>query len=473
MRSVGLIRSIILGCVVFIPALAVRANAQSAGGVRAAPYYVAPDGNDKNTGSLGSPFLTLAKAQSAMRASGTKTTCIRAGAYQLDGPLNLTSFDNGETWQYYPPDGVDSAVLEGGNKLLRVIDIEGGSNITINGLKLEHFVDYGIFGAGSANSGAGPVASGITVENCDVGFNTTTNWSSAGIGFLAATPRTAIKNNYVHDVGSMGISFNTYFSPADSIGGSVIANNVVLRAVQRMYDGGGIYVSMHGGYQAGPGGVVVANNFVRDQGSIGLAGPYGASVIGIYLDDNANNVTVTGNIVGPPAEGSITGKNDNDVTAILVHDGRDNHISGNIVDLGDSGMVSTVVWGYDPASIAGMAGNTFTGNIVISSFTGVQRTSSSGITGYSYVENAQPASDFTIHGNLYFNYAGGQVRTDGPITSDGSPTVENPQVSGWTYTIAGGSPVFGAPVNFPPIAGNWGPPGYVIPRTGTAPSCPK
>jgi hypothetical protein len=294
--------------------------------------------------------------------------------------------------------------LDGGNKLLRVIDIEGGSGITIDGLKIEHFVDYGIFAGGSTKTGKGAISavSGNTVENCDVGFNTTTNWNSAGIAFIGAAPRTVIKNNYVHDLGSMGIIMNTYYCPEDGIGGSVIANNVVLRAVQRMYDGGAIYVSMHGGYQAAPGGVAVSSNFVRDQGAIGIAGPYGASVTGIYLDDNANNVTVTGNIVGPPAEGSITSKNSNDVCGILVHNGHDNHISGNIIDLGDSGMVATVVWGYDSASIKGMGGNLFEGNIVMSSYPGEQRTSSGGIAGYAYMENDKRAGDCRIDGNVYF-----------------------------------------------------------------------
>jgi len=229
---------------------------------------------------------------------------------------------------------------------------------------------------------------------------------------------------------------------------------------------------MHGGYQAAPGGVVVSNNFVRDQGAIGLAGPYGASVTGIYLDDNANNVTVTGNIVGPPAEGSITTKNSNDVCGVLVHNGHDNHIGGNIIDLGDLGMVATVVWGYDSASIKGMGGNVFAGNIVMSSYPGDQRTSSGGITGYAYMENDKRAADCRVDGNVYFNYAGGRVRTDGPVTGDGRPTVENPRISGWSYTIGGDSPVFGGAVKFPPIGGNWGPAGYVIPHTGTGPSCP-
>ncbi|MGB6026025.1 MAG: hypothetical protein WBG40_12585, partial [Candidatus Sulfotelmatobacter sp.] len=46
-------------------------------------FYVAPNGNDNNPGTLAQPFATLGKAQSAMRASSSiKTTYIRAGLYK-------------------------------------------------------------------------------------------------------------------------------------------------------------------------------------------------------------------------------------------------------------------------------------------------------------------------------------------------------------------------------------------------------
>src|SRR5690242_9777681 len=62
------------------------ATAQSGG------FFVsAQNGNDSWSGLLASPnsinsdgpFRTLAKAQSAMRASGTKTTTVRAGTYSV------------------------------------------------------------------------------------------------------------------------------------------------------------------------------------------------------------------------------------------------------------------------------------------------------------------------------------------------------------------------------------------------------
>jgi len=52
-------------------------------------------------GSAGAPFLTLARAQMAMRGSGAKTAYIRAGTYRLAAALMLTPADNGEAWRCY------------------------------------------------------------------------------------------------------------------------------------------------------------------------------------------------------------------------------------------------------------------------------------------------------------------------------------------------------------------------------------
>jgi len=95
----------------------------------AAAFYVATNGNDSNPGTLAQPFATLGMAQQAMQASSSiKTTYIRAGTYQpavaagtsncMNGnssgaSVELGSADDGETWSVYPPDGYNSAVLEG------------------------------------------------------------------------------------------------------------------------------------------------------------------------------------------------------------------------------------------------------------------------------------------------------------------------------------------------------------------------
>jgi hypothetical protein len=437
------------------PSIGVAAEAPggpASSGAAPCSYFVATTGSDRNDGmSAATPFASLEKAQAAVRRASKKVVCLRAGVHHRSDRLTLTAADNGETWQYYPPDGINSAVLDGGNRVDWMIDIKGGSGITINGLKLQNFTTYGVIVDGGGRNGT---ASGNTVENCDAGFNSVSDWNSGGIYFWGDAPRSTIRHNYVHDVGSMGIGLNPY-DARESIDGSVIAGNVVLRTAQRVSDSGAIYVSGHGGTQSSH--VSVTGNLVRDYGAPGVT-----KAIGIYLDDNASHVTVVGNVVGPAATGAGNG-----VTGIFLHNGHDNHVGGNIIDLGSSARQYTVQWGHDHASIAGMGGNSFTGNIVISNFSGKQNTVGYR-NGYSYIQSpSTPASWYSIQNNVYHNRGGGQVRTDGPVAGDSNPILENPQISDDGYTIASGSRVFAGPVNFPPIAGGWGPPGFVVPQRRT------
>lgn len=100
-------------------------------------FYVAPNGNNHNTGTLQAPFLTLEKAQNAMRHSYTiKTTYLRTGTYRRSKELTLTSADNHETWMTYPNDVSKSAVLMYNCSGFILIHITGGSNITVSNLTI-------------------------------------------------------------------------------------------------------------------------------------------------------------------------------------------------------------------------------------------------------------------------------------------------------------------------------------------------
>jgi hypothetical protein len=434
---------------------------------RECTYFVAVTGSDRNDGrSAATPFATLKKAQASTRNGGSKVVCLRAGTYNLNGTLTLTRADNGETWSYYAPDGVNSAVLDGGGH--DVIDIGGASNITIDGLKVQNgdVSDIQVLGGSRSND--------IVIENCDVGFtHNASGATTAGILVINATNST-VANNYVHDTSGQGISIFAYYA-GQSVDGDVVTGNVVLRAGQADADIGAIYTNMD---QTGLNGghVTISNNYVGDTGVAGL----NSDMVGIYLDDNSSNVTITGNVVGPPAAGAVNAGNANFTSAFVVHNGANDTISGNIVDLGSSGMVATVNWAQDSTNLGqGMSGDTFTGNIVISSFSGNQQTTESGITGYSYFESdnytspTPTPSGFTIANNIYFNYAGGQVRTDAfGGAGDTDPIFANPQISGSTYSVASGSPAFSSPVSFTPITGGWGPPGFVISRSVTIPLHP-
>src|SRR2546423_5773961 len=84
-----------------------------------ATIVVAPTGNDLNSGDLGHPVATLAKAQEMARGLSDKTDVVVAlagGVHRLTRPLEFTGADsgrNGHTVTWQPMSGV-SAEVSGG-----------------------------------------------------------------------------------------------------------------------------------------------------------------------------------------------------------------------------------------------------------------------------------------------------------------------------------------------------------------------
>ena len=435
------------------------ANTGSTGSGTSAPapsapgFYVSPTGDDNDAGTLASPFATLARAQEAMENSSTKTTYVEGGTYNITSTLTLTGADSGETWQYYAPNGVNSAVLDGGNTV-DPIEIDGASNITINGLKIQNVDDAAIFTPGGSS-----LISNIVIENCDIGFNQHTSFAGGFNPLIALgnVEDAQILNNYVHNGASQGIALYAY-NPGDTVNDSIISGNVVLDTVQQMNDGGAIYVDMHA-MNVNGGHVTISNNFVENYGGPGIT-----NATGIYLDDDTSNVTVTGNVIGPGAAGTVS------PVATIINGGCNNTFSGNIVDLGTGGNNMIAGWSDNAGSGGSIpfnwtAPNVFENNVVISDYAGATETSLSGISGQTYLQAfSYPANMGIIAHNVYFNYGGGAATTTGDVVSDSSPIIENPQLSGSAYTMAAGSPVFSS-IDFTPIVGGWGPTGFVIPQT--------
>jgi hypothetical protein len=424
-------------------------------------FYVSPKGSDRNPGTLSLPFLTPAKCQSAMERASSKTCYLRAGTYKLSATLPLTSSDSGETWQYYPSDGVDTAILNGDDSLGTGISIERSANVTINGISLQHFAHFGIRAYDSP---------GTVIENNEVAF-ISDRAVPANVGDAAAVTvgdHVTVKNNYVHDTAGAGITSYAY-TAGTSIDGTVIAGNVVLLTCQTLGDCGAIYTNMLGTSVAG-GVVMITNNFVRDYGASRLTG----DMIGIYLDDLSSNVTVAGNVIGPPTNGAVNAGNRRNTAAIFVNSDsyngtpitktENNAIEGNIIDLGNSGMVITAALGGTQQK--------FTNNIVLSHFRGSLGSQVGNDVGYAYYVDR--GSSNTIARNFYYNYAfGGSVYFNSVNgVGDTAPvTGAIPQITSHVYSIAAGSPASNAPTSFPPVSGKWGPPGFAIPPS-TNHSCP-
>ncbi|MHC4534942.1 MAG: hypothetical protein ACYS6K_13415, partial [Planctomycetota bacterium] len=87
-------------------------------------FFVAPDGNDENRGTLTEPFATLHQARNVVRKSkkaGVKsvTVYLREGVYYLSRPVAFTERDSGSSdapviYKAYPG---ERPVISGGFKL--------------------------------------------------------------------------------------------------------------------------------------------------------------------------------------------------------------------------------------------------------------------------------------------------------------------------------------------------------------------
>ncbi len=420
-------------------------------GVSSNAFYVATDGVDSHAGTLAAPFATLTRCQTAMRGSSTKTCYVRAGHYAppLSGCngtclLGLGSADNGETWSYYPPDGVDTADITGGstsasNGATVLIDVGNTSNLTIDGLSL-HNVIFAAIGSGGGTSN-------LTIKN-NVLFNQYLQVGSgpqnAG-GFMCyGCSNTTISHNVFHDIASFCLRNSQVNGTIDNF---LVEGNVFYNTCTTIADCGAIYFQ---DTTAMATNIQIKNNFIRDGNTFaGLGSGYGSA---IYPDDCTSNVVASGNVV--------TGRNG--ANTLMVHGGSNIQYLSNLIDLATYKQSAEVFQtsGVSGCSAATMSGNKAEGNVIISG---------GGGGGYGLLSGS-PHNNPTISANDYHNYAGASISTGGHY-SDSSPVSQDPGLSGWTYDIQAGSPILSAPVNFPGLTRGWGPPGYAIPEAGTPPSC--
>jgi hypothetical protein len=416
-------------------------------------FYVAKNGDDGNDGSVASPFATLGKAQTAMQTSSTiKTTYVRAGSYVLPTiadcggsscGLNLVAADDGETWSYYPPDGVDSADLSGGSTAdgtgLVVAVYVSASHVTFDGLSIHNFQYAGINSQGGADH--------LLVENCVLfdGY-ASSNASNAGGVSCYGCSNAIISHNVIHDIAQLGVSMSNVNGDISNL---LVTGNVLYNTCTANADCGAIYVQ---DVTATATNIELSNNYVHDGNTFAALGSnYGAA---LYADDCTSNVTMSGNV--------LTGRNGSNTT--MVHGGSNDHQTGNLTDLASYQQHVAVFQtsGVSGCSSAAMSGNVYTNNVVIGE---------GGGGGYALLSGS-PMHTPTIANNDYYNYGGASISPGSGAYADTAPASVDPQLSGWAYAMSPTSPVLAAPVSFPKLVGGWGPPGYVLPETGTAPSCP-
>lgn len=155
-------------------------------------FVVSTTGNDSNPGTYNSPFLTLAHAQTAMRASSTtKTTCLRTGTYVLSSLISMNSSDNGETWMGCPGDVAQSAIIQyAASPPQYLFEVPTGpvSNITWTNLNFD----------GGSSGGAGASDAAILLVNATniyITKNLFTNSSVAGDITLFCSSNVYVRQN--------------------------------------------------------------------------------------------------------------------------------------------------------------------------------------------------------------------------------------------------------------------------------------
>src|ERR1700722_9167479 len=278
-------------------------------------YFIAANGgSDSNPGTISQPFATFAHAQSVMEGSSTKTLYIRAGTYS-NTAIYLTSADNNETWSYYPPDGYDTAILDGGSSSSTTggnpITIDGASNFTFNGFTIHNVQRYGIAIHGGAFEDSTyfpntvPNVTGDVIENNIINTSYPPAYFESvpfgGILQMGQVSNTAITNNVIENVYASCISAASYGNnPSPNSGntypGLVITGNVCLNSNISAGDSGGIYLLDRMGLTIG---AIIENNFIRDyQNGARWNSRAPRRDVAIYLDQGVNGATVSGNVIG-------------------------------------------------------------------------------------------------------------------------------------------------------------------------------
>lgn len=461
----------------------------------AAGFWVAPassGGSDSNPGTQANPFLTVAKCQSAMRASGGSTLIcnIRSGTYSLSSPLTLTSSDNGQTWQN--GDAVLTAVFDGGSSSGSTgtnwgFVINGGSNITIQGLKFQNFTFGDVVVRGGASFegqfSATGTANANTVKNNELGrtFSASIlNGNGGNMYIEGQATNTKVFNNAIHDATGMCLAIHSNSdssTPNDNTSGSDIENNAIWNCAGG--DQGAFYAEdlTSGCNNTGCGslGNKLINNLIwgyQVQANVQSGGRC------MYFDEGASGWTVTGNICGPAQNANCPAGGQDGTTAIFLSTGFNMIVKDNIIDLGSTSCVVPVTYLRFPSPPPNftnvMSGNQIQNNIQVGSWSGGSNACIFGVCGVAYNGSGSfPAP--TISNNAYTQYgAGSNLPTSGggSLSGDSSPqtiSTTNLKCTG-TYVIDPTSTAVTGATAFTPIVGGWGPPGFT-PSISPSPTC--
>lgn len=292
-------------------------------------FFVSPTGSDSRDGlSPDTAFATPERAEAEIAKAGSGTVYLMGGVYNRTSTLMFPHGPASQKWVAYQG---QVPVFDGRGQVADAIHISA-DHVTVDGLLIRNFVNNGIVVTDSRNT---------TLVRNNIQNIKSTKWSQAGILVLGNSPFNMAVSNTISNTGYAGIEF---FAPqGGDLSKTVIANNVVSNTCQEKEDCGAIYIN---GRSNTSDGSVISKNRIRD---------YGGAVdksFGIYLDDFASNMTVSGN--------DISGSGSN---PIIIHGGYGNSITGNVIGL-QAGQKALYYAGAMGSRFSDMSGNRFFRNTV-------------------------------------------------------------------------------------------------------------
>ena len=429
----------------------------SSGSTTAPGFYVSTSGSDSGDGSAAHPFATLAHAVSVAAQSTTKTVYMEGGKYSLSSTVNLGSADSGITIASAPG---TQAVLDGGKSLSTLVQLNGASNVTLQGLTFQNngggSAAVVLNGAGgnhitgnlfsnthegllltqgssnnqvSGNELDNSATSAVEVQNQSNGntfdsnlINGTGAIGTAGGGlYLHGANNNVISHNEVDNTAGIGIGIENWDSNTVNVGNSIIDNVLKNNGTNsQSTDAGAIYML---GRSGGNTQTTISGNDI----SSSISSANHPQIVAIYLDDLTSGVSITNNIVANTIDHSLQ-----------IHGGSNVTAENNIFDLGaDSGSS----WGWDTAvlfqSISGhaMTNNIFSHNIIAST--------SPTPGAFSNINGGNP----TIDNNFYMDLLNSHFQTFGTALNQTNPHYGNAlftNEAGGNYALPSNSPAVAA-----------------------------
>jgi len=276
-----------------------------------ATYYVATTGNNSNPGTIGSPFLTIAKGLSVMVAGDTLD--IRTGTYNESINSNNQTIPTGTSWSNAPlitAHTGETVTIRNVGAVHSYVKYVIFQNIVIDGLTTEEEVV-------SINNGANHVRfTGCEIKNanrqgvhcahaadgynefinCNVHNNGTTQ--NLDHGFYIGSTNNLVEGCLIHDNAAFGLQiYNGYGERADNntVRGNKVYNNSTL--------GTGSGIALTSGT-----GNLAYNNIIYGHQLYGIDVSFGSpSNTGVYNNTVYNN---GGGIrVGSDSSGAVVKNN--------------------------------------------------------------------------------------------------------------------------------------------------------------------